>query len=545
MKRLATPTLAWCLVGAALFFGSACNGRLPGNDPEVDAGEVPPPPSPDLAFAGPWGDFPSAPILASGGPTAVPDNASDLFGPAGSGAASGGPCLLDPEVGSLFPKNWLRPRFRLSAPSPQNLFEIRLHVDNQQNDLVVYTTSTQWTMPAELWTKLTVHSNDRPISVSIRGGELSGGTLKGGPALGTTGSITIAPVDAGGTIVYWTTSGGTVLRGFKIGEERVHDILKPAQSTAGTKCVGCHSSTPDGSFVAFSQTAYADTGDPANIGLRTVDGKASEPAYLTSAARTLLGRIPQQLPTFSGAHYTTGDRIAITNLLVNAKYEIAWTDLEAKSEAQGVGWGVIARDGDSNMVAAPVWSHNGQSIAYVSTASAQSGVSVSDGDLRLVPYNGRKGGPALPVAGASDPAYNEFYPAFAPDDSFLSFSRLPAGQSSYNNGSSEIYIVPTAGGSATRLAANDPQACSGWKSPGALNSWPKWAPEVKSSDGRRYYWISFSSARTGGPPQLYVGGVVVEKDGSVKTYKALYLWNQPAADGNHTAAWDVFQIIVG
>lgn len=550
MKRTATTSLVSCLLGAALLIGSACNGRTASQsgsgDGSEDAGTPPPPaPAPDLAFNGPYSDFPAAPVLDTSGPAAVPGNAGDLFGPAAASDPTGGPCLLDPEVGSLFPRNWLRLRFRFTAPSPQNLFELRLHVDNQVNDLVVYTSSTQWTMPQELWAKLTAHSSDRPITISIRGAELAGGALKGRPALGTTGPITIAPVAAPGTIVYWTTSGGTVLRGFKIGEETVHDVLKPAMSTPGTACIGCHSSTPDGEFVAFSQTAYTDTGDPANIGLRTGDGRAAEPAFLTSAARALLGRIPQQLPTFSAGHYKAGDHVALTTLQLSGRYEIVWTDLEAAAQTQGTGWGVLARDGDSNMVAAPVWSHGGQSVAYVSTKMAQSGVTVTDGDLRIIPYNDRKGGGSRPVAGASEAAWNEFYPAFSPDDELLAFSRLPAGQSSYNNPGSELFVVPAGGGTATRLAANDPPACSEKKSPGVLNSWPKWAPQVQSADGRRYYWISFSSSRRGATPQLYVGGVVVDQDGTVRTYKALYLWNQPSADGNHTAAWDVFKIIIG
>lgn len=540
MQRYPLCAVVFGLVGAVALVCISCNNRLIlDSDVPDGSGTL----SPDMA--GPYSDFPAVPFIDNSGPVAIPSNIGDLFGAAESGATSGGPCLIDPEVGSLVPKNWLRLRFHWSAPSPQNVFQIRLHADNQVNDLVTYTTATQWTMPLALWNQLAAHSNDRRITISVRGAELAGSALKGSLAVGTTGDITIAPVDASGTIVYWTTSGGTVLRGFKIGEETVQDVLKPSQATSGTKCIGCHSSTPDGNFVAFSQTAYADTGDPANIGLRTGDGRAAEPSYLTAAARNLLGRIPQQLPTFSGGHYAPGDRVAISTLLLNSRYEIIWTDLEARAETQGTGWGIIARDGDANMVAAPVWSHDGRSIVYVSTQSAQSGVSVSDGDLRMVPYNNRTGGTATPVAGASDPSFNEFYPSFSSDDVFVAFSRLPNGQNSYNNPSSELFVVPAKGGTATRLEANDPPACSSQTSPGVLNSWPKWSPETQTASGRKYYWISFSSARGGGKPQLYVGGVVVEKDGSVKTYKALYLWNQPASDGNHTAAWDVFKLIVG
>jgi mono/diheme cytochrome c family protein len=516
----------------------ACNNQLAGGG-QVDA-SVPP----DLAPLGPFADFPAQPVLDTGGATPVPANAASLFGPAGSGAASGGPCLVEPEIGALIPQNWLRLRFRFVAPAAQNLFEIRVHAANQTNDLVVYTTATQWTMPLDQWTSLTTHTTDQPITVTVRGAQLSGNTLMGMPALGTTGDITIAPVAAGGTIVYWTTSGGTILRGFKIGEETVHDILKPSQATAGTACIGCHSSTPDGLYVAFSQTPMANDGSQTTIGLRSVDGQASEPPFLTVAARALLARVPQELPTFSGAHWQSGDRIALVNSGVGGKYALSWIDLEATAQTQGTGFGVIARTGDSRESASAVFSHNGRNIVYVSGTGVGSGVTVTDGDLYTVPYNNRMGGSATPVAGASETTFNEAYPAFSPDDSMLAFSRVPAGQSSYNNAQSEVFVVPTGGGTATRLSANDAPACSGVKSPGILNSWPKWSPESQQVGGKQYYWITFSSTRAGGPPQLYVTGVVVE-GGVVKTYKAVYLWNQPAAQGNHTAAWDVFKIVVG
>lgn len=500
---------------------------------------------PDLAHSGPYSDFPASPILDQSGPTPVPSTAPDLFGPGRGGISSGGPCLIDPELGALVPRNWLRMRFRFRAPAEQNLFEIRVHTDNQANDLVVYTSATSWTMPADLWSSLSRHSAERPIRISIRGAQVVGDSVVGLPMAGSSGEVTIAPVDASGTIVYWTTSSGTVLRGFKVGEETVHDVLKPSQSTPGTMCVGCHSSTPDGNYVAFSQTDVAATGDPATIGLRSLDGQLREPSFLTTAARALLGRTQQQLPTFSAAHWKSGDRIALSVLQQAMRYEVIWTDLEAASQAQGVGWGVVARSGDSRMAAAPMFSHSGRSIAYVSTADARSGVTASDGDIYIVPFNSRAGGIATPVAGASSPSYNEFYPAFSPDDSLLAFSRLPVGQSSYNHTDSELYVIPASGGSAVRISGNDPPACSGKSSPGVLNSWPKWAPEVQEYGGRQFYWISFSSTRTSTNPQLYIVGVVVEADGTIKTYKALHLWNQPASDGNHTAAWDVFKLIVG
>jgi hypothetical protein len=232
-------------------------------------------------------------------------------------------------------------------------------------------------------------------------------------------------------------------------------------------------------------------------------------------------------------------------LVVNGKTEIAWTDLEASSSTQGMAWDVLTRDGDSSEASGAQFSHDGTKLVYSSGSNINSGVTLSDGTLRIVPWNARKGGTSLLVAGASDPNFNQFYPTFSPDDKWLAFNRLPHGSGSYNNSQSEVYVLPASGGTGTRLSANDPPMCSGKTSPGVTNSWPKWSPNVTTVGTRSYYWLTFSSTRGDmGNPQLYVTPVVVE-GGKVTTYPALYLWNQPANQSNHTPAWDNFQIPIG
>ncbi len=125
-----------------------------------------------------FADFPSAPVIDApdAGPSAPP-NSAQLFGAPSQGAQSGGPCLIEPEIGSLYPKNWLRPRFRWAAGGGSNLFELRLSVANQTNELVVYTAATEWTMPLAMWNALRTDSNDVPMKVTVRGGVLGGATL--------------------------------------------------------------------------------------------------------------------------------------------------------------------------------------------------------------------------------------------------------------------------------------------------------------------------------------------------------------------------------
>jgi hypothetical protein len=101
-----------------------------------------------------------------------------------------------------------------------------------------------------------------------------------------------------------------------------------------------------------------------------------------------------------------------------------------------------------------------------------------------------------------------------------------------------------AGATAVRLPANDPPTCSGQKSPGATNSYPKWSPRAQTLDQKTYYWLVFSSRRNheaGSNPQLYITGLV-DNGSRLETHGAIYLWNQPADEANHTPAWDTFEI---
>jgi hypothetical protein len=286
-------------------------------------------------------------------------------------------------------------------------------------------------------------------------------------------------------------------------------------------------------------------GTPSNVAIRSVDGKATTPGYIGSGGASLIQRIQQYAPTFSGSHWTTGDRIMLSMLDNYVSTQIIWTDLEASTQTQGTAWDVIARMGDSGSAASATFNHAGTTIAYMSGTGITSGMTGYNGRIFTVPYNNRAGGMATPLAGASDSSYVQYYPVFSADDAFIAFDRIPAGQYSYNNAKAEVFVVPSGGGSATRTVANDPPACLGVKSPGITNSWPKWSPSVATSGGLSYYFLVFSSTRdpnAAGGQQLYVAPMTVDAMHNITTYPALYLWNQPEMEHNHTPAWDVFQL---
>jgi len=542
-------------------------------------------------------------------------------------------CVSEPQLssgaapGAMFPRNWLAPRFRWQATAGDDLFELRISHPVEANDLVVYTRDSEWTLPQEIWLAFASNAADSPVTVTIRGTGTSAGFR------GATGTFNVAPVEAGGTMVFWAsaskevTKDASYLLSFNVGSAsvaRALDLYQVATSgivdsggglrnhgkvgfAAGeVQCIGCHVSTPDGSAVVFSDDW------PWNKVIANVDPDqgaiGSLPPYVSSNALGVMNMPWQSSSTLTKNHWSDGERIIVTALggprsapfdsNVANSTDYHWTDSEliwmdvgtaasvpqatdlgtlnpALTAAEGTAWGTIATDGDPGAAVLPNWSHDGLLVTYTSTRNPTNGhLSKTDAstpaDIYIVPYNDRAGGPAKPVEGAADPTFREYYPAFSPDDQLIAFNRVETMTSApYYNSDGEIWIVPKAGGAPTRLAANDPPACTGELSPGITNSWPRWSPSAQASQGKTYYFLVFSSARlhdgqfdlpdpydglaTVKSSHLYMAAVVVDDaSGSVTTYPAVYLWNQNrVVDGvsvstvqtsNLTPAWDEFKI---
>jgi hypothetical protein len=494
----------------------------------------------DASTVGPLTDFPMTPFIDP----SAPANAPALFD--GTPPRAGGaPCIVSPIPGALMPRNWLRPRFELAAAAGDNLFEIDVTVAGFAHPLRIFTGQPNAVLDGALWDRLRKSIVDETIGVTARGLALAaGGAVQAGPSPAATSNFMIAPVDAPGKIVYWALADdmGTKvgsLKGFGIGEESVQNVLVPSQvgnRAANETCIGCHAATPDGFGVGFQMGPQSYFDDLADIRSGTV---GTLPTYVSPAALATM-RALHGIPTFSAAHWTDGDRI----VLLNDTGTLHWVELS------GGATGTLARTGDANRAVLPAFSHDGMKVVYVSTPSTliDGRLDTGPADLTWIPYANRAGGAATPLPGASDPSATEYYPAFSPDDKLVAFTRLVGAGSAYSNPAAEIYVVPFnggAGGKAVRLGANDAAACqTGLASPGLTNDWPKWSPRaVVGGDGRTYYWLTFSSKRAGtANAQLYVAGIFIDETGQMWNTPALYLWNQPAADGNHTPSWDDFSI---
>ena len=568
MLRVRTymPFFAVIAGGAlALHCGNDTAGDPPVFPPEVDAapvdagpGDVAPPPSfPDASST--FTDFPAKPDIDP----SLPGDIGAQFGaapPAGDGGSSDGgpgaaPCVTEPASDAMIPRNWTPLFVEWNADAAQTVTEVRLTVDNQVNPYVAYVPGRSFTFPAALWASVAFHTSGRDIAISVRTAEIKDGKIVGSPSAATRSVVHVAPVDAPGSVVYWSSSPATSFKGFTIGDTTSKTVLTPqtagTTSTGGqTECISCHSSSIDGKLIFYTR----DVKDVSRaIDVRKVASPTPpDPGDVSPAALALLGRNMQYAPQLSEAHYTKADAVVLSVFKIGATNELIWTDLHA---ADANGWGKLARTGDARNVASPSWRHDGTAIAYTSSAAGGEGV-IADVtpadptmDIYTVPYANRAGGAATPLPGASDPAYREFYPTYSPADTLLAFNRTQAPVSSYNQPTAELAVIPGAGGTVTRLKANDPPACSGKTSPGLTTSWPRWAPKAGVAGDKRYYWLVFSSIRraaTSTRPQLYISGIVTQAAGGKETlvaeYPAVYVTAQDPAGNNHIPAWDVFDV---
>ncbi len=552
-------------------------------------------------------DFPARP-LGPDGTSTLPPGAAQAF--AAIPASYDGPCLLEPQDGTLFPNNWLRPRFSWTSTGSGDLYELHVTAPNQNSDLIVYTDKTSWTMPKPMWLALAGHTQDMPMKVAVLSAH--GGAV----SMGTTANFTVAPVGASGTLVYWSptgsTNGGsavpgqTTLNGFAVGAEGVEQVLTcgttacdlrpPATNwqtddASGTMlrpvtCIGCHTSTPDGDFISFNDSSpwggVLASGQPGSLG--------AAPTFVGAGGFNAFVQPWLGITTYSAKHWTNTDHIVVAPLGsknddTDQQPGLAWIDLEnasalpsgktAFTALNGTAWGWIYPPAAGKYAAAPSWSHlpANDFVVFTATSNVKSGrLGTGTAHLYQVPYAKAAAQSATPIPGLDDltnSKYAQYYGALSFDDAYIVYDQVDARVASvphpdlsstdksrtwdgmYMQPAAELFVTPTSGGPGIRLAANDPPGCPGQPvARGAMdNTWAKWSPEVVTFNGSTYYWLIFSSWRQGdkdasGEPiaQLFMTVIVKPQSGPIRTYPAVYLWNQPSNVSNFTPAWDVFKI---
>jgi len=105
-------------------------------------------------------------------------------------------------------------------------------------------------------------------------------------------------------------------------------------------------------------------------------------------------------------------------------------------------------------------------------------------DLYRIPFNGGRGGTAVPLVGASANGMSNTFPKVSPDGRWIVFVKARNGQ--LMRPDSELWIIPAAGGEARRMRCNQ----------APMNSWHSFSPNGK--------WMVYSSKARGPYTQMYL-----------------------------------------
>jgi hypothetical protein len=105
-------------------------------------------------------------------------------------------------------------------------------------------------------------------------------------------------------------------------------------------------------------------------------------------------------------------------------------------------------------------------------------------DIYTIPFNNGRGGHALPLKGASNNGYSNYFPRYSPDGKWIVFTQSPTGLVLQPD--SRLVIIPAHGGKPRVLAGNQT----------VMNSWHTWSPNSR--------WLVFTCKTNSPFTELFI-----------------------------------------
>ena len=530
--------------------------------------------------------------------------------PSLDGAASGAAQIAYPLDGALFPSNMGPIYVHITKPTAAT--SARLKFQAEAVDINWYgpceaadATGMPWPgtgcyvrLPLE-FTQLFIAASERgDIRLTARVGG------SGPPAESAAINVAWSNVSLTGGLYYWTTiQPGPIFPGYRLppmatsgtgiqrynfdkempAPELVYTDMGPPPAFAGSPwaratdggqgtCVGCHSITNDGKFMALS----INGSDAAGFSILDITNKTLTPVSPVNAGQPLQRFVRESCAgnpalgcgaeTTFGPTDPTGAMPAMINMY-RSKLYLRAADMTLNTQSE-----VVPSAADQYRTD-PFWSQDGKFFAFTGFATPSVGLYNTSG------LNGdQKIGGSIWVATAEARAVHDdavrivpgeagrtnFYPAISNDSKLLVYNQSTCGgldpnrgPNEYGNGSCDgyddwtatLFLTKPTGGAPIRLDRANGQFS-------ASNSWPRWSPDFGNFRGRRLYWIAFSSRRNYGlqvntayqqapitaKPQLWFTGILTgdEVPGD-PSFAPVWLPNQNPVqmtpNGNHVPMW--------
>ena len=438
------------------------------------------------------------------------------------------PPLAYPLDGALVPHNLGLMEVQWKKPAgAADLFEVSFSAPTL--DYRVYTNAPnanggRLSLTPDEWTSIADTIGSGSVAVKVRGVVTAAPGKVGSSAVV---NLSIGAASVAGGIYYWSPTGAganaTIMR-HSFGDTSGTATAFYAPNS-GTRCVGCHVITRDGTKMAV--TYDGGNGAAAIVGV------------------PLLGNV---LPESAGlkwnfaAYSPDGNRMVATSQGTLKIYDTSG------GPNNGMVQQVLADGTPGHYASHPDWSSDGSMIVYVDVGApnGNSEWSFSQGSIVVVKDVGMGmfGAPQKIVTSAGE---DNYYPSFSPDNKWILFNR---GQNNaYNDATAEAYVVSVDGAIGPIALGN-----ANSTSPNQTNSWPRWNPFMVHEPTGDLMYFTFSSTRDYGieilqpnpptqqnplQPQVWMAAFDPAKAAQNQDPSSTAFWMpfQDVKSHNHIAQW--------
>ncbi len=395
-------------------------------------------------------------VLAMGAPA---DAATRFMGATAVDDAARAADVVYPLDQVVMPQNVYPVDVQWMRGATDDLFRVSL--DKPNMSLVAYVPfdgMNHWLVDEAAWRSLAQTDPDDPASLTVdRLEAATGEVVRGAPR-----SMTFAHAALTGSVYYWDIERGRIVRIDDGTATRNEFMPNPSQG-----CVGCHSVSPSGRYMAGRFGGGDNTGSVLDLTTDLTGNPAPtlwDPAtqnwwfssWSPDESRMVVARIGNN-PVLAFLDPLTGANVPASGTMPNGTY--------------------------------PAWSPDGTAIAYTGDGDRW-GDNLSRGNTYVLPVTGPDtvGTPTQIHAGTDVPGSAvDSYPTWSPDSALISIANGNGARS--ESASANLYVMQRDGASPTALAV-----ASGT----GLDYQPRFSPFQQGG----YYWLSFLSRRVYGNPQI-------------------------------------------
>lgn len=411
-----------------------------------------------------------------------------------------------PFDGTAFPPDLAAPLFKWQAAAKEaDTWLLRFGFESGAPPLAFVTEAPVWKPSPATWRRIRKACGSQPATVTLVG---AGGATLGKALCSATLTFRISPDPVGAPIFFRDVNlpfSEAVKDPSKI-RWRLGSVASAREPPVVLEnlpvCGNCHSFSRDGTVMGMDVDYANDKGsyavaDVAPTTDLTPDSLITWSAYRPEDGRQTFGLLSQVSPDGRYVIGTVKDRsvflampkLAFSQLFFPIQGILAVYDRQTGSFASLPG-----ADDPAFVQSNPSWSPDGQTVVFARSAAyrlrnpvRQDAVLLRQDecneflkegmtfryDLTRIPFNGGRGGTPEPLKGASQNGKSNYFAKFSPDGKWIVFCQ--AASFMLLQPDSELFIVPSPGGEARRLACNLP----------SMNSWHSWSPNSR--------WLVFSS----------------------------------------------------